>query len=98
MSTRSRLEAQAGVLDHSIFAATLFLLLLGLLRFDWSWHWPREWVIAPGPPITTAFKWLARDFTVGGVQFSVILRSVAKVVELPMTMTQSLLAKGFGPL
>src|SRR6478735_12126075 len=99
MSTSSRLESQARVLlDYSIFAVIPALLLLSLLRFDWSWHWPKEWVVTPGPPITIAFKWLARDFTIAGVQFSVILRSIAKVVELPMIMAQAALAKGFGPL
>ena len=81
-----------------IIAVVVTFFVLALLPFDWTWDWPKEWVIAPGPPITTAFKWLARDFTIGGVEFSGILRSVAKIVELPMTMVQSVLAKGFGPL
>jgi glycine betaine/proline transport system permease protein len=98
MSIISRLEAPTGAADNSILSGLFALFVLALLPFDWSWHWPREWIIAPGPPITAGFKWLARDFTIEGVQFSVILRSMAKIVELPMIMAQSLLAKGFGPL
>jgi glycine betaine/proline transport system permease protein len=97
MSTTVQMETQASPLDRRLIAALLAMLLAILLPLSWTWDWPKEWVIAPGPPITAAFRWLARDFTIGGLEFSAILRNAAKVVELPMTMAQAVLAKGFGP-
>jgi glycine betaine/proline transport system permease protein len=91
-------RGETAPMSHRLLVAVIAtVFMLALLRFAWTWDWPREWVIAPGPPITAAFKWMSRDFTIGGVQFSVILRSAAKIVELPMTLVQSVLAKGFGP-
>src|ERR1700754_4854675 len=98
MGTIARLERAASSPNRMIAAALAFGLILATLPFGWAWDWPKEWVIAPGPPITAGFKWLARDFTIGGGEFSSILRSAAKIVEFPMTMAQSMLAKGFGPL
>jgi len=98
MRTIARPERAALPSNRVIAAALAVLFILAILPFGWTWDWPKEWVIAPGPPITAAFRWLARDFTIGGVEFSSILRSAAKIVEFPMTMAQSMLAKGFGPL
>jgi glycine betaine/proline transport system permease protein len=97
MSTTARLERAAPPRARMVIAAMVVCFVLALLPFSWTWDWPKDWVIAPGPPITAAFKWLARDFTIGGVEFSGILRRAAKIVEFPMTMAQSVLAKGFGP-
>ena len=98
MRTIARPERAALPSNRVLAAALAVLFILAILPFGWTWDWPKEWVIAPGPPITAAFRWLARDFTIGGVEFSSILRSAAKIVEFPMTMAQSMLAKGFGPL
>src|SRR5262245_6687703 len=97
MRSNAELERAAPSAGRIIIAASAACVVLALLPFGWTWDWPKEWIISPGPPITAAFRWLARDFTIGGVEFSAILRSAAKIVELPMMVAQSVLAKGFGP-
>ena len=80
--------------DNRLLGGLVVLLIAGLLAFDWSWEWPKAWVLPIAAPITVWFKWLARDAVLWGVEVGVLIRSVAQVVEWPLSLLQAVLAKG----
>lgn len=94
MSLVSQTLSRPATLDRRLLAGTIVLVALALLPMDWSWDWPKDWTAPVAQPITRGFKWLARDFAVGGVEFGVLVRSAARMVELPLLFMQGLLAKG----
>lgn len=94
MTSPATWHARQAAPDRRFVAAVIVAAILLSLATPWGWTWPKEWVFAIGPPITSGFKWLARDFAIGGVEFGVLVRSLARVVEAPLALLQGVLVKG----
>ncbi|MFQ6022775.1 MAG: ABC transporter permease [Acidiferrobacterales bacterium] len=76
------------------FAASLVIYLFRDL-WPWAWQYPREGYIPLRFWISDFMKWLINDFDLGLFTFKEFTRSIAWLLNWPLTTAQGLLSSGF---
>jgi glycine betaine/proline transport system permease protein len=81
-------------------ALALLALAVGVLAVSLLWPgnslavFPSDAILQPAGPISAGFRHVARDWTIGGVEFGALVRGLADYIELPMRVLNGFLDKG----